>query len=160
MIPREERAEKLNQKPAMVLITGIKDAGKKPMAKELERLLFNAGRNVYFLGIGNLLYGVDADLKGKEQHFREEHVRRLSEVAHLMLEAGVILIVTAVEITRADQRIMSAVLNGAELHTVWIGNEVSTDVLLDVHLKQREPESGARKLKRYLQDQGIIFKPV
>ncbi len=160
MIPREERAEKLNQKPAMVLITGIKDAGKKPMAKELERLLFNAGRNVYFLGIGNLLYGVDADLKGKEQHFREEHVRRLSEVAHLMLEAGVILIVTAVEITRADQRIMSAVLNGAELHTVWIGDEVTTDVLLDVHLKQREPESGARKLKRYLQDQGIIFKPV
>lgn len=160
MIPREERAEKLNQKPAMVLLTGIKDAGKKPMAKGLERLLFNAGRNVYFLGIGNLLYGVDADLKGKEQSFREEHVRRLSEVAHLMLEAGVILIVTAVEITRADQRIMSAVLNGAELHTVWIGETVTTDVMVDVHLKQRDPEPGARKLKRYLQDQGIIFKPV
>ncbi|NOY23676.1 MAG: adenylyl-sulfate kinase [Acidobacteria bacterium] len=158
-IPRELRAEKLNQRPALILITGEKDSGKKPLAKALENVLFQAGRMVYFLGIGNLLYGVDADLKEQSKNFREEHIRRLAEVAHLMLDAGVILIVTAIEVNRADLRIMEAVLNSFEVHTVWIGEKVKTDIPVEIHLSEPEPESGAAKIKRYLQDAGIIFKP-
>ena len=158
-IPRDLRAEKLNQRPALILITGEKDSGKKPLAKALENELFATGRMVYFLGIGNLLYGVDADLKEQSKNFREEHIRRLSEVAHLMLDAGVILIVTAIEVNRADLRIMEAVLNTFEVHTVWIGEEVKTDIPVEIHLTEPGPESGAAKIKRYLQDVGVIFKP-
>ena len=61
---------------------------------------------VYFLGIGNVLYGVDADIERKPEN-RQEHIRRLGEVANLMLDAGIILIVTAAELhpgrPRADQ---------------------------------------------------------
>ena len=63
MIAPEERAEKYNQKAALVLITGQRNVGKKAIAKALEAKLFNDGKIVYFLGIGNLLYGVDADIK-------------------------------------------------------------------------------------------------
>jgi len=158
-IPRELRAEKLNQRPSLILITGEKDSGKKPLAKALEQELFAAGRVVYFLGIGNLLYGVDADLKEQSENFREEHIRRLAEVAHLMMDAGVILIVTAIEMTRFDLRIIEAVLNTFEIHTVWNGENVKTDIPVDIHVIQKDPQAGAAKIKRYLQNKGIIFKP-
>ena len=157
MIPRESRVRKLGQRAAMVLITGEKDTGKKPLAKELEQRLFEDGRMVYFLGIGNLLYGVDADIKFRSDNFREEHVRRLAEVAHLMLEAGVILIVTAVEVNQQDLRIMSAVLNGAELHTVWVGENITTDLPVDVHIAQKSDTiRSADELVTYLHQQDII----
>jgi len=99
LIGREDRAEKYNQKSTLVLITGEEDVGKKPTAKALEKRLFEDGKVVYFLGIGNLLYGVDADIKnGNNGNHKEEHLRRLAEVSHLMLDAGAILIVTAIEI--------------------------------------------------------------
>ncbi len=158
-IPREFRAEKLNQRPSLILITGEKDSGKKPLAKALENELFAAGRMVYFLGIGNLLYGVDADLKEQSKNFREEHIRRLAEVAHLMMDAGIILIITAIEVNKADLRIMEAVLNSFEIHTVWIGEKIKTDIPVEIHLNESSPESGAAKIKRFLQNTGIIFKP-
>ena len=69
--------------------------GRRPqgLARELEGRLFDEGRFVYFLGIGNVLYGVDADID-RDRENRREHLRRLAEVANLMLDAGVILIVT------------------------------------------------------------------
>jgi len=158
-IPRELRSEKLNQRPSLILITGEKDSGKKPLAKALEQELFAAGRVVYFLGIGNLLYGVDADLKEQSENFREEHIRRLAEVAHLMMDAGVILIVTAVEMTRSDLRLMEAVLNTFEIHTIWNGEDVKTDIPVDIHLKKPDSVANANRIKRYLQDVGVIFKP-
>ena len=121
--------------------------------------MFEAGRMVYFLGIGNLLYGVDADLKEQSKNFREEHIRRLAEVAYLMMDAGAILIVTAIEVTRADLRVMEAVLNSFEILTVWLGEEVKTDIPVDIHLAEPDPESGVAKIKRHLQNAGIIFKP-
>ena len=59
-----DRAGRYNQKPHLILITGGKDTGKKVIARRLEEQLFNDGKYVYFLGIGNVLYGVDADIKG------------------------------------------------------------------------------------------------
>ena len=158
-IARELRAEKLNQRPALILITGGKDSGKKPLAKALENKLFESGRVVYFLGIGNLLYGVDADLKEQTSNFREEHIRRLAEVAYLMMDAGVILIVTAIEMSRGDLRVMETVLNSFEIYTVWIGGEITTDIPVDIHLPEADSLAGALAVKRHLQDTGIIFKP-
>ena len=62
-IPRDIRAEHYNQKSTLVLVTGNKNVGKKAVARALEKRLFEDGRIVYFLGIGNILYGVDADIK-------------------------------------------------------------------------------------------------
>jgi bifunctional enzyme CysN/CysC len=61
-IPIDIRAEQYGHKSAMVIITGKKDTGKKSIARALEKNLFFDGRIVYFLGIGNILYGVDADI--------------------------------------------------------------------------------------------------
>ena len=160
MISAEERAEKFNQKAALLLITGQRDIGKKTVAKALEQRLFNDGKVVYFLGIGNVLYGVDADIKTMGGNHREEHLRRLAEVSNILLDAGAILIVTAVELTQEDLEIIKTVVNSDRIETVWVGENVTTDIAYDLHLPCVESgEKAARAVKAFLQERGIIFKP-
>ncbi|NQS90492.1 adenylyl-sulfate kinase, partial [Patescibacteria group bacterium] len=132
-ISSERRAEKYNQKPTLVLITGQKHAGRKKIAKMLEEKLFANGKIVYFLKLGNMLYGVDADIKTKRDK-RKEHLRRLAEVAHIMLDAGMILIVTAQELTQNDLENIRTTIGTDKVGTVWIGKSVTTDIKYDLHI--------------------------
>jgi bifunctional enzyme CysN/CysC len=133
-IPAEVRGERFNQKPALIIITGKKDSGKKTLARKLEESLYEAGKNVYFLGIGNVLYGVDADIKGIHDD-RHEHIRRLAEVAHLMLDAGMIFIVTAIELTQKELELIKTTVDSECIQTVWIGNEPPSNIQFDVVIK-------------------------
>lgn len=159
-ITPSERAERLNQRAALVLVTGGPGTGKKTVAKALERRLFNEGKNVYYLGIGSLLYGVAADIKtAGEIPERGEHIRRLGEVANLLLDTGVILIVTATALTAADLEIIGLTVEPSAIHTVWLGEDVTTDVKVDLHLPWHENEDYAvARIKERLQDTGFIFR--
>ena len=158
-IPTERRAARFSQRPTLILITGSKEGDRKGLAKELEARLFEEGKAVYFLGIGNVLYGVDADItRGKEN--RQEHLRRLAEVANLMLDAGMILIVTAAELSEADLDLIRTSVEAAHIETVWAGDHVTTDLKFDLLVSERSgPEDGAERIKQLLQDRGIIFRP-
>jgi bifunctional enzyme CysN/CysC len=168
-ITGEERAERYNQKAALIIVTGQKDVGKKPIAKTLERMMFDLGKIVYFMGIGNILYGVDADIKTKFAGNRipdrrvpdnREHLRRMAEVANIMLDSGMILIVTAIELTRKDMEIINATVNPKNILTVWVGKNITTDIPYDIYLPEYESvEQAAGKIKLSLQDKGVIFKP-
>ncbi len=160
-ITNEERAERYNQKSALILITGTKDVGKKRLAKALENQLFKDGKIVYFLGIGNVLYGVDADIKGKnDKQLREEHIRRMAEVCNILLDAGVILIVTAIELTHDDLELIRASINFDKIETIWLGDKVTSNIEFDLHIPELHSELDAvNKIKKLLQNKGIIFKP-
>ena len=158
-IASEQRAERFGQMPRLVLITGERDADRKSLARELEARLFADGRVVYFLGIGNLLYGVDADI-GRADEDREEHMRRLAEIANLMLDAGTILIVTAVELTPEDLEIIKATVDPDRVTTIWLGDTVVTGLTSDLQVSTRLPfEEGANQIKSLLRDQSVIFRP-
>lgn len=158
-IPTERRAARFAQRPTLLLITGSKDADRKGLAKELEARLFEEGKAVYFLGIGNVLYGVDADItRGKEN--RQEHLRRLAEVANLMIDAGMILIVSAAELSAADLDLIRTSVDAARIETVWAGDQVTTDLSFDLLVSEKSSlEEGVEQIKRLLQDRGIIFRP-
>jgi len=157
-IPVEDRAEKYNQMPTLIVITGEKDAGKKPLAKRLESRLFADGKIVYFLGIGNVLYGVDADIKGTNN--RQEHLRRLAEVAHILLDIGVILIVTATRLTQEDLDIIKTIVNPERIEVIWVGENVTTDISIDSKIPPViNLDETVDSLKADLQEKGIIFKP-
>ena len=61
-IPVDQRAERYHQRPTLLLLTGPRHIDKKHLAKALEARLFDEGQVVYYLGMANLVYGVDADL--------------------------------------------------------------------------------------------------
>ena len=134
-ISADRRAERTGQAPLLLLLTGPADGGaaRKQVARELEARLFARGLQVYFLGIGNVLYGVDADL-ARRREARAEHMRRLAEVAHLMLDAGTVLVVTAAELTREDLDVIGTGVAPERIHTAWVGGAVTTDLMVDTHL--------------------------
>jgi bifunctional enzyme CysN/CysC len=156
LISQETRAQKYGQRPTLVLVTGEKDSGKKPFAKRLEASLFEDGRLVYFLGIGNILYGVDADIKWRNNS-REEHLRRLGEVAHIMLDAGLILIVTAIELTQDDLEVLKTIIDPDSIVTIWIGEKVIADTTYDVEISKTENmQKAVETAKAILYEKGLF----
>ena len=159
-IPPERRSEVYNQKPALLLITGTANSPRKLLAKALEKRLFSEGKIVYYLGMGSFLYGVDADEKGQGSEARIGHFRRLAEVANILLDAGIVLIVTARELSREDVETVKTVIYSDDVHVVWIGDSLTTDVPCDLQLPSNlETDRGIDEIKAFLQKAGVIFKP-
>ena len=160
-VTMDQRAEKYNQRSGLVIITGQKGVGRKRLARMLERQLFEDGKLAYYLGIGSVLYGVSADLKKHDAPGGwREHLRRFGEVAHLFLDAGQILIVTAVELSSSDIAILQTVIDEDKIKTIWLGPNVTTDLEVDLVFHSGETiEEAAVSIKRLLQDSGFIFKP-
>jgi bifunctional enzyme CysN/CysC len=158
IIQPERRAEKYNQKAALILVTGEQEADRKGLAKALEGKLFEDGKVVYFLGIGSVLYGVDADIERKPEN-RLEHMRRLAEIANLMLDAGIILVVAAAELTQDDLEIIKTAVQPDWIETIWAGETITTDLSYDLHLPEGATTESVDQLKAHLQDKGIIFRP-
>ncbi len=158
IIQAERRAEKYNQKAALILVTGEHEHDRKGVAKALEGRLFDDGKVVYFLGIGNVLYGVDADIERKQEN-RLEHMRRLAEVANLMLDAGIILVVAAAELTQDDLEVIKTAVQPDWIETIWAGDAITTDLSVDLHLPGGAVPEAVDRLKAHLQEKGIIFRP-
>jgi bifunctional enzyme CysN/CysC len=158
IIQAERRAEKYNQKAALILVTGEHEHDRKGVAKALEGRLFDDGKVVYFLGIGNVLYGVDADIERKQEN-RLEHMRRLAEVANLMLDAGIILVVAAAELTQDDLEVIKTAVQPDWIETIWAGDSITTDLSVDLHLPGGAVPEAVDRLKVHLQEKGIIFRP-
>jgi bifunctional enzyme CysN/CysC len=157
-IPTERRALRHGQRPTLLLITGPPVTDRKALARALELHLFEEGRSVYFLGIGNVLYGVDADI-ARAPEYRREHMRRLAEIANIMLDAGGILIVTAIELTQEDLDLIKTTVDPGRIETVWVGDTITTDLSCDLVLTGDETvDSGVERMTRMLQEKGIIFR--
>ncbi len=155
----DNRAEKYSQKSNLIIITGEKGSGRKSLARELEKQLFNSGRIVYYLGFGNVIYGTSSDLEHKEKSFNEEHLRRLAEISNLMLDSGMILVVTAIELSQADLEILKIIIDPDKIDIVWTGENVSTDIDYDIHLNDgSDLDYNISKMKEYLQNKGVVFK--
>ena len=141
------------------MVTGKRNVGKKTLARSIEQLLFNEGKLVYFMGIANVLYGVDADIKkpGADQTHRPEHLRRLAEVANILLDAGIILVVTAIGLTQNELEIIQNVVDNDLIEAVWLGEE-PTDIQA-LHVSNLENmDRTLETVKAMLQNKGIIFK--
>ena len=158
-IPLERRAERYNQRATLLLITGDKETERKALAKELEGRLFAQGKVVYFLGIGSVLYGVDADI-GRQRENRLEHMRRLAEVANIMLDAGMILIVTAAELTTEDLEVIRAAVEPERIETIWVGDRMTTDLECNLYVSDGEGRTEAlERIETRLKDLGVVYRP-
>ena len=139
------------------MLTGPEGTGKKKLAKLLERELMNTGRYVYYMGIGSYLYGVGADTKKASVPDHTEQIRRFAEVANLMLDAGMILVVTATDLTKSDYKILKTVVE-REFEIVWVGKEMTTDISPDLQLADKDYEKSISRIKNMLKDTGAIFR--
>lgn len=158
-IAEERRAERYSQRPGLLIITGTPAGDRKGLARALEERLFDEGRYVYFLGIANVLYGVDADIERTDE-YHEEHMRRLGEVANILLDAGLIVIATAIELGQGDLDLLRTSVGADRVWTAWLGDEVTTDLASDVVIAtSASTADGVGRLKQLLRDERLIFSP-
>ena len=162
-IPPELRWQRSRHRAGMLLITGPSEVNKKDFAKKIEAQFFEEGKSVYYVGIGNLLYGLDADLKKsaesstyQAENVRYEHFRRLGEMGHLLLDAGLILIVTASDVTQSDLEILKTSLSSESLLTVWVGQRESDSLTTQMILESVDNQSSIDQVKELLRDCGWI----
>src|SRR5262250_1818441 len=85
------REEKLRQKGAVVWFTGLSASGKSTVAREVELALVENGLHAYVLDGDNIRHGLNSNL-GFSPEDRVENIRRVSEVAKLMADSGVVAI--------------------------------------------------------------------
>jgi len=135
-----ERNERFSQNAALIILTGTKDTNKKLFAKALERSLFDEGKNVYYLGIGSVIYGLNADINppGEKENRSGENIRRLAEAANILLDTGLILIVTASDLTKYDVETIKLVTKNDNTLVFWLGDECTTDIECDMVLPNDE----------------------
>lgn len=155
LISLKERALRYNQVPKLILLTGITEVDKKNIARNLEKILFENGKKVYFLGIRNILRGLDADIK-KEK--RREHIRRLGEVTHILVDAGLIVVATASDLTEDELKLLKTITTKEGMIIVNVGKNQIDDGLIDLYLDPNEDVSkNVTKIIDLLRFKGVIF---
>ena len=118
-IDREARSAQKNQKAKVIWLTGLSGSGKSTIANALEKKLFSLGMHAYVLDGDNLRLGLNKDL-GFTREDRAENVRRVSEVAHSLYDAGIITIVALVSPYAEDRAQARALFPGGDFAEVWV----------------------------------------
>ncbi|MBK1891411.1 adenylyl-sulfate kinase [Undibacterium sp. 14-3-2] len=120
-----ERADLLQQHPATIWLTGLSGAGKSTIAYTLEKLLLDRGHCGFVVDGDNLRHHLNSDL-GFSPEDRRENIRRAAEVAHLLNEAGLIVITAFISPLIADRMMAADIIGPHRFVEVYVNT--STEV--------------------------------
>ena len=138
-IDRAARAKALRQKPLCLWFTGLSGSGKSTLANLLETRLHDLGRHTYLLDGDNVRQGLNRDL-GFADVDRVENIRRVAEVARLMVDAGLITIVAFISPFSSERQMARDLFAPGEFVEVFV------DAPLEV-CERRDPKGLYRKAR-------------
>jgi adenylyl-sulfate kinase len=118
-IDKVARAGQKFQKPVCVWLTGLSGSGKSTIANLVEKRLFAAGRHTYVLDGDNIRLGLNRDL-GFSEPDRRENIRRVTEVARLLVDAGLIVIVAFISPYREGREAARSRFESGEFVEIFI----------------------------------------
>ena len=118
-VTKKARAAAKHQKPAVLWFTGLSGSGKSTIANLLEKKLHASGRHTYILDGDNVRHGLNRDL-GFTDEDRVENIRRVAEVARLMVDAGLMVIVSFISPFRAERRMAREMMGEGEFIEVFV----------------------------------------
>lgn len=119
-ISTTERSEAYGHGSKLVVFTGLDGSRLDEMAAALEKRLFRSGFKAYCLRWANMIRGLDADL-ARTQDIRDEHIRRLGELARIMTDAGQIVVTAVTGADESDLRILEHLNQPNEILFVQVG---------------------------------------
>jgi bifunctional enzyme CysN/CysC len=125
---------------AVVWLTGLSGAGKSTLANMLEKRLHALGKRTYLLDGDNVRHGINKDL-GFTAADRVENIRRVAEVAKLMVDAGVIVITAFISPFRAERRMARELMEAGEFIEVFVDTPLAV-------AEERDPKGLYKKARR------------
>jgi bifunctional enzyme CysN/CysC len=129
-VDKAARESAKNQKAKVIWLTGLSGSGKSTIANVLAKRLHALGMHAYVLDGDNLRMGLNVDL-GFTPEDRAENVRRTSEVAKLMVDAGLIVITALVSPFEADRQRARSIFNDGDFIEVFVDTPVDTCISRD-----------------------------
>lgn len=118
-ISLEQRKSQLFQEPHLVWFTGLSGSGKSTLALRLEHYLYHQGYKVYLLDGDNIRNGLNKDLGFTEQD-RKENIRRVGEVAKLMLDAGLIVLCAFISPYEVEREFVKNLIGENKITEVYV----------------------------------------
>jgi len=133
------RTSRLNQKPVCIWFTGLSGSGKSTIAHLLENKLYNDGFVVYCLDGDNLRHGLNRDL-GFSDGDRKENIRRVAEVAKLMVDAGIIILVSLISPFKDERQFARSLFNPNDFYEIYVDTSI-------FECQRRDPKGLYQKAK-------------
>jgi bifunctional enzyme CysN/CysC len=123
LINKKTRSELNSQKPCVVWFTGLSGSGKSTIANILEQKLHTAGKRTYLLDGDNVRHGLNKDL-GFTDTDRVENIRRVSEVSKLMVDAGLITLVSFISPFKSERQMAKDLLSSDEFFEIFVNTSL------------------------------------
>jgi bifunctional enzyme CysN/CysC len=139
-VSKRSRAELKAQRPCVLWFTGLSGAGKSTIANFAEKRLNSLGHHTYLLDGDNVRHGLNKDL-GFTDADRVENIRRVAEVSKLMVDAGLIVLVSFISPFRAERRMARELVAEGEFFEVFIDTPLAV-------AEERDPKGLYRKARR------------
>lgn len=130
-ITRETRAASLGQKPVTIWFTGLSGSGKSTLANALEKVLHARGKHTMLLDGDNVRLGLNSNL-GFTEADRVENIRRISEVARLMNDAGLIVLTAFISPYRQDRERAREIIGRENFIEVFVSTSLEVCEKRDV----------------------------
>jgi bifunctional enzyme CysN/CysC len=130
-VTKQSRAALKGQRGQVVWLTGLSGAGKSTIANLVEKRLHALGRHTYLLDGDNVRHGLNKNL-GFTEEDRVENIRRVAEVAKLMVDAGLIVLTAFISPFRAERRLAREILEGDEFIEVFVDTPLAVAEQRDV----------------------------
>lgn len=118
-IDKAARSRALGQRPCVLWMTGLSGAGKSTVADRVEQKLHAQGRRTYLLDGDNVRLGINKDL-GFTERDRVENIRRVAEIAKLMADAGLIVIVSFISPFRSERSMARDLMEKGEFLEIFV----------------------------------------
>ena len=138
-VSKTQRAELKKQKACLLWYTGLSGSGKSTIANAVDALLFQRECHSYLLDGDNVRHGLNGDL-GFSDEDRIENIRRISEVAQLFVDAGLIVSTAFISPFAADREIAAKKLGAGEFIEVFIDTPIAI-------CEQRDPKGLYKKAR-------------
>ena len=139
-VDRQARARQKTQKPRVIWFTGLSGAGKSTIAEALDKRLYSLGVHTYVLDGDNVRHGLNKDL-GFTEADRVENIRRVAEVASLMADAGLVVLVSFISPFRSERGMARTLMKEGEFVEVFVNASIEV-------CEQRDPKGLYRKARR------------
>jgi bifunctional enzyme CysN/CysC len=130
-VDKQARARIKHQQPRCIWFTGLSGSGKSTIANLVEKQLLAQGRHTYILDGDNVRHGLNKDL-GFTDEDRVENIRRVAEVARLMVDAGLIVLVSFISPFRAERRMAREMFAEGEFLEVHVDTPLEVAEARDV----------------------------